>query len=1764
MASSDCIRVVGAREHNLQGLDLDLPLYRIIAITGVSGSGKSSLAFDTLYAEGQRRYVETFSPYARQFMERKDKPQVERIEGIPPAIAIDGRNLVKTSRSTVGTMTELTDYGKLLFAKAAELFCQGCGRKVSRDNAATIWHQLFEAKREGEAFLITFPVSTHDLSPKELHASLASSGFSRIYSRGQVLSLEEGVAQAGEVLQVVLDRVVLSREARMRTMDSLESALRFGDGRLTLVFPGPDLLKFSIRLHCPYCDLEYADPAPHLFSFNSPLGACETCRGFGRIVGLDLDLVIPDPTKSLREGAIKPWKPDPERIEFGELLEFCRRRKIPTSVPFQDLPQKDREAIINGTSDYYGIRGFFDWLETKKYKMHVRVFLSRYRGYTVCPTCQGSRFKPEALYWRVGGKNIGEIYRMSVAEAHHFFSHLPAKCQNDPVGLTLLQELRSRLQYLLDVGLGYLTLDRQARTLSGGEVERVNLTTVLGASLAHTLYVLDEPSIGLHARDNQRLMEILRQIKENQNTVVIVEHDPEIIRASDLVLDLGPGAGEQGGRILFFGATEEIGTAPDSRTGQYLGGALRIPVPQTRRQSIPGNALRIRGAREHNLKSLDVEIPLGMMVCVTGVSGSGKSTLVEDILYRGLKRAKGLCEEKPGAFTAIEGAELIKDVILVDQKPVATTPRSNPVTYVKAYDPIRTLFSSSPLARERGYTSATFSFNVEGGRCAACKGEGYEKVEMQFLADIYSTCPECGGSRFSAEVREVLFQKKNIAQVLELTVHEALGFFSGHPKVLSPLRSLHEVGLGYLRLGQPLNTLSGGESQRLKLAKHLSAASGRDILFIFDEPTIGLHFDDIATLLAALQKVLAQGNSVVIVEHNLEVIKCADLVIDLGPEGGDAGGEVVCVGTPERIAQCSRSWTGKFLAPALAPLRSSTETPQRPRSRKKASRPLAAPGIIVRGAREHNLKDISLTLPRGKTVVITGVSGSGKSTLAFDILFAEGQRRYLESLTPYVRQYLKIMDKPDVDLVTGLPPTVAIEQRRSRDGRRSTVATMTEIYHFLRLLYWKIGVQFCPRCNQPVAAQSPGQMVEDLLHTFSGQRVTLLAPQIWGRKGFHKKVFAKARAYGYTQARVDGAMVDLSALPNLSRFREHHIELVSAQLEASRRTRAALHTALEQCLAEGNGIVVAVGSGGMEVRYSATLSCARCHQSFEPLDPRLFSFHSPYGACGRCDGLGVVAEKECPSCRGGRLNPIASAVKVQGWGIGEMVSLPVTEAAALFRRISFPASQQGIAEPIREEIISRLSFLMKVGLPYLHLDRRGDTLSGGESQRIRLAAQLGSNLRGACYILDEPTIGLHPRDNQMLLTTLRELQEAGNSLIVVEHDEATIRHGDFIIDLGPGAGAQGGEVMAAGPLDAVLHAPRSVTGRFLRDHSRREITSRERSPRGWLKVKDACLHNLKHLDVAVPLGTLVCITGVSGSGKSTLLKEVIYHGLLQRLTAGSQAPGQNGFLEGWEQLDRVLEVDHSPIGRTPRSTPATYVGFYDDIRRLFALLPEARLRGYDAGRFSYNVKGGRCESCAGQGTVRVEMSFLPDVYVACEACQGTRFNEETRHIAYRGKTISQVLAMTMQEAAAFFSAVPAVCRALTLLVNLGLGYLTLGQPSPTLSGGEAQRIKLAYEFWRPAQAKTFYMLDEPTTGLHFADIENLLTVLQGLVDQGSTVAVIEHNLDIIRAADYVIDLGPEGGEGGGRIVACGPPRTLLEQWRNSYTARFLRDYLKGR
>ena len=1888
------IRIRGARQHNLKNLDIDIRTGELTVFTGPSGSGKSSLVFDTLFAEGQRRYVETFSAYARQFLDRMDKPAVDAVEGVPPAIAIDQTNPVRSSRSTVGTMTELNDHLKLLFARSADLFDRQTAQPVRHDTPQSIyadWSTRLAGRslRAVVTFAVELPATT---TAEEVQQWLSLSGFTRVQAEREVNT----VSGVRKVLDVVADRFKLPGVAQARALEAIELALKRGGGQMTVYAMAadqpeaePERWRYATGLHCPDSDLRYAAPTPSMFSFNSPVGACETCRGFGRVIGVDYGLVIPDERLTLRTGAIKTIQTPAWKECQDDLMRHAEAAGIPRDTPWRLLTAEQKAWVIDGSphwkgqwnKQWYGIKRFFEYLESKAYKMHIRVLLSKYRSYTTCPDCQGARLKPESLLWRVGsaaqaqaalpaaqrvmpqgvawtreqlealpGLSLHDLMLMPLSDVLRFFEALEgdlgARRDADARAQHLLfEEITSRLRYLNRVGLGYLTLDRQSRTLSGGEVQRINLTTALGTSLVNTLFVLDEPSIGLHPRDMDRINDAMLKLRDAGNTLVVVEHDPAVMLAADRVVDMGPGPGERGGDIVFDGTPNQLRQA-DTLTGAYLGNRKQVGMGLKRMVTESTPRLIIEGAREHNLQGVDVDIPLQRMVCVTGVSGSGKSTLVQDILAPALKRQFGEATDAPGAHDRVLGADFLSGVVFVDQSPIGKTARSNPVSYVGAWDGVRALLANQPLARQRGYTASKFSFNSGDGRCPLCGGSGFEHVEMQFLSDIYLRCPDCNGQRYRPEVLEVRLSDHrhpetgaalNVADVLDLTVAQAVAVFAHEPEVLRGLQPIVDVGLGYVRLGQPVPTLSGGEAQRLKLAGFLAQAaktassSGQRVarkgqLFLFDEPTTGLHFDDIAKLMRAMRKLLEAGHSIVIIEHNLDVIRCADWLIDLGPEGGAGGGQVVTQGTPEQVREHPHSHTAKALRDYESAMGLGGHAVMEAAPRFRTPPAVGAEAIQIVNAQEHNLKGLSVDIPRGQFNVISGVSGSGKSTLAFDILFNEGQRRYLESLNAYARSIVQPAGRPEVDAVYGIPPTVAIEQRLSRGGHKSTVGTTTEVWHYLRLLFVKLGVQHCVHDDAPVQAQTPEQMLATLMREHAGQHIGLLAPLVVNRKGVYTELADWARPRGYSHLRVDGEFLPTQGFPRIDRFKEHTIELPVGDVEVNAANEAALKALLIEALTHGKGVVHvlapldglreamlagAATAGIGQVRVASSLrACPVCATSYPELDPRLFSYNSKHGWCPDCVGTGKPLSKAqraamddtvfaqdnrgreqsfvepdlddagdgvCPSCEGTRLNAQAHAVRFAGVGIHEVARLSVAEVAAWVQALALDARAEAIARDLLPEIASRLRFLQDVGLGYLTLDRGAPTLSGGEAQRIRLAAQLGSNLQGVCYVLDEPTIGLHARDNAILLNALHTLGDKGNTLVVVEHDQDTIRRADHVIDVGPGAGKRGGQVVAQGSVDALMADDASLTGRYLRDAMRHPLQPRRAVTPGegdWLVVERAALHNLQAVDAAVPLKRLVAVTGVSGSGKSTLARDVLLHNVAQVVAKRRSKDASFAWqgcdkVTGIQAVDRVLEVDQTPIGKTPRSCPATYIGFWDTVRKLFAGTLEAQARGYGAARFSFNTGEGRCPGCEGQGMRTVEMSFLPDVKVLCETCQGMRFNPETLAVTWRGKHIGEVLQMEVDEAVDFFAAMPAIAHPLQLLKDVGLGYLTLGQPSPTLSGGEAQRIKLVTELTKVRDEvgrrgqkapHTLYVLDEPTVGLHVSDVEKLIRVLHRLVDGGHSVVVIEHDLDVIAEADWVIDLGPEGGKDGGRVVAATTPEGLVRA--DTHTGRAIAELLR--
>lgn len=1962
-SAPECIRLRGVRQNNLKGFDLDLPLGRYIVVTGPSGAGKSSLVFDTLHAEGQRRYVETFSAYTRQFLDLLDKPKVDSIENIRPSIAIEQTNTVKTSRSTVGTMTELTDYFKVWFSHVATCFDPATGLPVEDDTPSSIWAKA-SASHPGQTVVVAFRVARPaNLAWPEILSSLKGQSYVRVLvsaadaalavHRIDDLLADSAPLSAADHLFVAHDRITLTADAKVRFLEAAEQALHFGQGEIHLFAPAAessasDHSSFGIRhsgfraagafsrgLHSPATGRTFRPASPALFSFNSPLGACPRCRGFGRVIEIDLNLAIPDRSVSIADGAIKAWQGETYGESQKDLLRFAKKVGLPVNVPFADLSPAHQRLVLEGEPDYgqpgrewphawYGLKGFFQWLEKNTYKTHVRVFLSRFRAYNECPDCGGSRLQPESLCWKWRGKTLPELYKLPVAELLDLIAdasdagHSLANAASDANSAHLaFESIRTRLRYLAQVGLGYLTLDRTSKTLSGGETMRVGLTSCLGTSLVDTLFVLDEPSVGLHPRDIDRLIEIIRTLTAAGNTVVLVEHDESMIRAADHVLEIGPVPGAKGGHLVFQGDLASLLRCRESLTGSYLSGRKSIPAPAARRPIPPKHPrLTFSGVSKHNLQNLSVSLPLRRFVALSGVSGSGKSTLLDKVIHQGLLAKRHQLTEDAAQIASITGDESFTEIVLVDQSPLSRTPRSNPALYTEAWDLIRELYAKTDAAKAAGFSSSSFSFNAGDGRCDHCQGLGYERVEMQFLSDVFVPCPVCEGRRFKPEVLAITWQEKSVADLLNTSVADALEHFVSQPAIRARLAVLDQVGLGYLTLGQPLNTLSGGEAQRLKLVKYLSgvasdssaspighssldighSAAGGGALLLLDEPTTGLHRHDVSRLLQVLQALVDRGHSLIVIEHNLDVLKSADWIVEVGPEAGADGGRIVAEGTPEQVAR-TRTATASYLAEALLPA-ADTSGDLLAAEPRLASAPAASSAVLrLEGARENNLKNLSLTIPHRQLNVVTGVSGSGKSTLAFEIIFAEGQRRFMDSMSAYARQFVEQMPRPAIDRLTGIPPTVAIEQRITRGSRKSTVATITEVAQYLRLLYARLGIQHHPDTDKPVQPLSPAQLKRLLTKVLASpaakkaKHLYLCAPLIRGRKGHHQPIATWIEDHGYELMRADGRVFPVSAFQKLDRYSEHDVEVVvrdlksltttgrkskvsgqksetSAPPQRGRTQPATLdiqtfdsdNAALDDALKLGKGSCFLVNPKGETLSwFSTTRTDAETGESFPELDPKHFSHNSPRGWCPTCRGHGRVfpwmletdddaeekddpaarlrefgieseddvadAGTRCPDCGGQRLARIPRAVKLHFAGKHPPLSLPIllsSTPASLLRsldQLELDERGRAIVQDILPQIRERLRFLDQVGLGYLSLDRPTDTLSGGEAQRIRLAAQLGTNLAGVLYVLDEPSIGLHARDNDRLIETLQTLRDKGNTLLVVEHDDELMERCDRLIDLGPAAGIHGGEILAEGTPAEVKRIEKSLTGRYLstgiahplrgayRAIEKSEVRSQKSAQKknlaadlrpltsglssGWVELTGARLRNLKNFDVRIPLGRLTMVCGPSGAGKSTLFRDLLHpavaHAIKSKtpkltgkayakttgLDSDSDASLQAPFAElhNAHAFKQVIEVDQSPIGKTPRSTPATYLGIFDLIRTFFAGIPEAKMRGYNAGRFSFNTAGGRCEICAGAGRVKLEMAFMPDTYLPCDDCRGTRYAPELTELRWKGKNIADVLALTFEEAVPYFDFHSQLSQVCQLMCDCGLGYLTLGQSSPTLSGGEAQRLKLVTELTQGLASyrersrnigfQNLYILEEPTIGLHLSDCEKLIHVLHTLVDQGHTVVVIEHHLDLLAEADWIIELGPVGGPEGGELLYQGPLAGLLKQ-KDSPTAPYLRAKLK--
>ncbi len=1949
------IIIKGARQHNLKNVNLDIPRNKLVVLTGVSGSGKSSLAFDTIFAEGQRRYIESLSAYARQFMAQMSKPDIDSIEGLSPAVSISQKTTSYNPRSTVGTVTEIYDFMRVLFARIGIPHCPKCNIEIKAQTVTNIVQQVLKDYSGMEIMVLSPIVRDRKGEYRKELKGLLESGYSRARIDFEIKRLDEMKSEEmvlsryfRHTIEAVIDRISVDVEEEDRIAESIETAVTLSDGLVIITTLEASQIKrrltqekkktddkneeelegkileeqigemlFSIHLACPKCGLSFPKLEPRNFSFNSIHGACPDCKGLGTTIEVDPEILVVSKELSLANGALADYDPNTKRfrlanMRINRIKAIAEKLEFSIDTPLKELTDQQWNDFFYGPKKPIMVNYEFSWSDkrggrgkgTAKLKFsglgpiimnrfrrtssqYIRDFIQEFSSPVKCSKCNGSGLKVESRSVVFKGKTIADLAGMSITDCIDFVNSIKLFKNEKKIAENLLKEITMRLEFLINVGLPYLTLSRRANSLSGGESQRIRLGTQIGSSLENVLYILDEPSIGLHNRDNLKLIKTLESLRDKGNTVLVSEHDIDTMLAADWLIDIGPKAGNFGGEILTEGPPEIIAKHKKSITGKYLSGKAKIKTPRKRRIG-NGKILKVLGAAENNLKAIDVEFPLGLFICVTGVSGSGKSSLVSDVMWKTLARTLNRAKTKPGKHVGMEGTEHLDKVIEIDQSPIGYTPRSVPATYTKVLDHIRDFYSALPISKARGFKKGRFSFNTKLGRCSACNGLGYNRIEMQFLPNIEVECEICLGKRYSAETLEIKYHDKSIHQVLDMTVNNALEFFKDHPKISTILKTMQEVGLGYIKLGQSSTTLSGGEAQRIKISRELSKKATGKTLYILEEPTVGLHSYDVNNLLAVLNRLVDAGNTVVVVEHNLDVIKCADWIIDLGPEGGEAGGQVIATGTPENLVKNDNSYTGIALRKALTD--KLIVDPSTISSREKSFDSVKSRNSIsITGARKNNLKNINLSIPKNKLIVITGISGSGKSSLALDTLFAEGQRRFIESLSTYARQFLGTMDTTSVDKIEGLSPAIAIGQKSAGRNPRSTVGTVTEINDYLRLLFATVGIAYCPICNKDISPLTLQEMVKRTLSLGEGTRIKIIAPLVKESQGNFKPLIKELIKEGFTRVIIDNKDEVLleeitftgKGKAVLVKDKLNTIELVVDRLVVDKDDIGQLYDSIEIALHKGEG-VVRISANGDTLSFSTRRKCFDCGVELpEKFTPKMFSFNTHVGACDKCSGLGVIKSidpklfiadtsksirqgaigpitknkvesnwmvslikslgdafgftldtpikdlteeqyqilfygsdkkfkqvrdvkrrnyaytyererefrglipiyegwlskttsywwlnwmekfvrvQECSSCHGTRLKPELLAIRVGGLNIDEMTKCSIAEAYNFFGNLSFGGADQIIAEGLIEEVLDRLKFLIDVGLDYLTLNREARTLAGGEAQRIRLANQIGNKLVGVLYVLDEPSIGLHPRDNQRLINTLTELRDLGNSVIVIEHDEATIRSADHIIDLGPGAGVNGGNIVAQGTIEEIMGSTNSITGKYLSGKENIPIPKKRRKGQEFLTIKGVRQNNLRSITAKFPLGVFNCVTGVSGSGKSSLVIETLYRALAKTYHRSKAEVGKYDSIDGLESLDKVIMINQNPIGRTPRSNPATYTGLFDHIRDLFAKLPEAKMRGFTNSRFSYNSSRGRCQICHGRGTKEIEMLFLSNVEIICEECYGRRYNRETLRVKFKGKSIADVLEMTIEDAMPFFENQPKILKILEVMDEVGLGYLQLGQSATTLSGGEAQRVKLASELCRPQTKKTLYILDEPTVGLSAYDVHKLLNILNKLVNVGNTVIIIEHNLDVVKSADWIIDLGPEGGDKGGQVVATGTPEQIKSNAK-SITGQYLNDYLQ--
>jgi len=1640
----EVLQVVEASEHNLQNISVEIPHNALTVITGVSGSGKSSLAYNVIFKESQRRFLESFSAYSRQYLGKLEEPKVKEINGLQPALAINQKTAVANPRSTVGTMSGIYDYLRLLYARIGIAHCTNCNSIIKNQ-------------------------------------------------------------QSG---------------------------------------------------HCKNCGTEHPEILAKLFSFNSKYGACPQCNGLGVTEQIDQEKLIADENKTLREGALVPTTPNGyivySQVRVDELDKVCQAHGFSVDITWKDLSEEQQKVIMYGSEQIkilfgkHSLESRLKWKgitakprEEAFYKGMIPIMeeilrrdrndnILRFASSFTCNACQGNRLRKEARSVSINEKNICELSDLPLSDLHYYLKDLTVSISDNELIEHILSHVLKRLEYLQLLGLEYLCLSRESTTLSGGEAQRIRLASQVGSGLQGILYILDEPSIGLHPRDNKKLLKVLRSLRDNGNTLLVVEHDEETIKSADYLIDIGPKAGIHGGEVIYQGDTQFLlnnkNKFPKSLTAETISKTHELPPPNITRPN--KSNLHIRGASINNLKNIDVDFRLNAFNVVTGVSGAGKSTLVHQVLASYLKSNKFDKHCK-----SIESLKPISRIIEIDQSPIGRTPRSNPATYTDMFDHIRDLFAMLPESIKRGYKKGRFSFNNKGGRCETCQGAGSIHLGMHFLGNVEIVCKDCNGKRFNDETLEVRYKSKNIYEVLDLSIEEAGTFFKDDRKISRILDQLIQLDVGYLKLGQPSTTLSGGEAQRVKLASELYKTSKGHNLYILDEPTVGLHKADIGYLLDALHNIVYNDNTVIVIEHDVDIIKQADHIIDLGPEGGQKGGYLVAQGNLGKLMQCEHSHTGNALK-AMFNQNHSNLAQDKPKIR--------SANIEFKGLSTNNLQNIDVSIPLNKTTVITGVSGSGKSSLAFDTIYAESRNRFTESLSTYARRMMSKVKKAELEHCSGLTPAIAIRQSPFRKNPRSTVGTVTEIYDLYRLLYSRAGIDADGSFTTLAASQFSFNNVDAACEECKGLGVIITST-------------AEQFISHPDKALIDGAMD--GSLPG-KYFGDRYGQFVNTLIEVGKQKGIDFGVPYSRLSEEAVKIAL---YGTATKEYEVEWNFKRGNRSGTHKMTTVWKGFVNYineeyeikRGGKRAEAYQfIMSELSCSHCNGNRLKKEILDVHLNDQHIAALSSKPIQTALSYFQNIKTHIDKDSLerSSNIIDQITKKLQTLNNIGLGYISIDRPTATLSGGEAQRLRIATQLVADLCGLTYVLDEPTIGLHSYDTQHLMEAIQQLKNNGNTVVIVEHDPEVIAQVDHIIDMGPGAGAYGGQIVGQGNLKDILNQNDSLTGKYLKEH-KKQIQTEPRSLIPGIKISSASVNNLRNIDMDIPTGGIIAVTGLSGSGKTSLAFDVIANSF----KAGHAV---NCKEISFKNIDGILVIDQQKIGASPLSTPATYTGLFDLIRELFATIPDAKSKGLKKSSFSFNSKDGRCESCKGMGHLKVSMDFLSDVWVSCDSCNGKRYKNIILEVQYKGYSISDVLQLEVSKALTIFEDQPKIIAILEVLEEIGLGYVTLGQATSTLSGGETQRLKLASHFIKERSGKSLLIFDEPSTGLHMHDVDKLLAVFRKLVAAGNTVIVVEHNLDIIRASDWIIDLGPEGGDKGGVLVYSGIP-SEISNYEASFTGKAL-------